>query len=172
MPGGRGSSGESLYSCCVAPADSVKQPGILLLPTEGYSASETQLKCRGSHVGKAFLFSPDHKRFVVVTSRGIIESNTVESTLWMFSCDDVTNFLNSGASSTAPSPQAIAKGNATPEADYGGSYEPVISNVQWSADSKKATFLGETSPRTLPAGSRVKRIPIPPRPGNTSCGEN
>jgi dipeptidyl aminopeptidase/acylaminoacyl peptidase len=92
-------------------------------------------------------FSPDKKYFAVVTSRGLLRSDEIESTLWVFRADDVRKFLASDDALLAPAPQMIARRAAIPRGDYDNSYEPVILNdsLRWSRDSTTILFLIQNS---------------------------
>jgi dipeptidyl aminopeptidase/acylaminoacyl peptidase len=92
-------------------------------------------------------FSPDKKYFAVVTSRGILRSDEIESTLWVFRADDVRKFLARDDALQAPAPLVVARLAAIPRGDYDNSYEPVISNdsLRWSRDSRTILFLGQDS---------------------------
>src|SRR5258708_7527470 len=48
--------------------------------------------------------SPDEKRFFVVTTRGILEENKLESTIWVFDAAPVVAYVNGRASQLRPSP--------------------------------------------------------------------
>jgi hypothetical protein len=71
-------------------------------------------------------FSPNGEYFATVTSRGIIQSDEIESTLWIFRSELVKKFLVSRGDAEGPVPMAIAKFAALPSVDYVASYEPVI----------------------------------------------
>ena len=108
--------------------------------------------------------SPDRKYGVLLTSRGILESNQVESTLWLVDLRAVQLSLRkSGDESIAP-PRALAVIAAPPAIDARGTgnYGSVISNVQWSEDSKTIYFLGENTHAERQLYS-VKRIGTTPR---------
>jgi dipeptidyl aminopeptidase/acylaminoacyl peptidase len=92
-------------------------------------------------------FSPDGKHFVVVTSRGLIESNQIESTLWLFDTAQVRSFLQATAPVPEPSPKILAKLAAIPNIAANSIYGSVISAVCWSPDSVKLYFLVQDSNR-------------------------
>src|ERR1700733_10572044 len=54
-------------------------------------------------------FSPDQKHFIVVTSRGLIASNQIESTLWLFDAAAVRRFVNARDSVTEPTPRNLVR---------------------------------------------------------------
>ena len=92
------------------------------------------------------LFSPDDKFFVVVTSRGFIETDSIESTLWVFQTSEIRHFLES-TKTTEPFGRPLVKLNKIPRNNYTIFYAPTISNVRWQEDSKALLFLGQDSPR-------------------------
>jgi len=89
-------------------------------------------------------FSPDNRFFAVVTSRGILHSNTVESTIWVFSAGDVRAFLQ-GNHAGIPQPRMAARLRAVISSQrfFPDSYEPVILNVRWLPGSQGMLFLAE-----------------------------
>ena len=76
--------------------------------------------------------SPDGNYFLVITSRGLMESNRIESTLWIFSKDDVRSFLTAPSAAAWLSPRTLATVAAVPIADAVATYSPVISSARWS----------------------------------------
>src|SRR6266702_1456426 len=84
--------------------------------------------------------SPDGRYCIVVTTRGFIKTNEVKSTIWLFAYADVRNALKSSKSAV---PKAIASAQAVPEMHTTDSYEPVISNVRWSTDSRSIYYFGQ-----------------------------
>lgn len=89
------------------------------------------------------LFSPDHEFFSVVTSRGVIDTDSIESTLWVFRAAEVRHLLDSGQSGGALQGKAVFKLAQVPRNDYSTPYAPVISSVRWSQDSNALLFLGQ-----------------------------
>lgn len=91
--------------------------------------------------------SPDGKYFWLVTSRGLLDSNRIESTLWLIDTASVRRFLSSAPNdrTDAPIPRAVARISAVPRIHVGDPYAPVISGVRWSSDSKSIFFLGQNS---------------------------
>jgi dipeptidyl aminopeptidase/acylaminoacyl peptidase len=90
------------------------------------------------------VFSPNGRLIAVVTSRGIIQSNKVESTLWVFTAEAVRKSLG-GNEKTQLTPKIIARLAATPNIVYESSYEPIISNLRWTPDSQMLFFLVQNS---------------------------
>ncbi len=88
--------------------------------------------------------SPDGKYFAVITSRGIIQSNQVESTLWVFTTEAVKESLRASEIRELI-PKGVARLAAIPNIAYENSYEPIISNLRWTPDLKKILFLAQNS---------------------------
>lgn len=80
------------------------------------------------------IFSPDRKHFLLISQRGVLRTNRLEATLWLFDRSAVWDYV-SGRSNVPPVPKALATLSAT-------SNTPVISNVRW-LDSNRIAFLGK-----------------------------
>lgn len=90
-------------------------------------------------------FSPDRTKFLVVTSRGEIATDTVDSDLLMYEVGTVRRYLAQVGSSVLPSPLRLATRAAVPRAFVTRSYGAVITELHWSSDSRFIYFLGEES---------------------------
>lgn len=86
--------------------------------------------------------SPDKKYSVVITSRGLIESNEIESTVWLFNSRQIISSLRLRGHIT---PVVLAKVTAIPVMPASDSYEPVISELTWAPDSASIYFLSADS---------------------------
>ncbi len=93
---------------------------------------------RGSSDGAEY--SPDGRFVVVVTSRGVIASNRIESKISLFESNDLRQFVKSELI-VAPKPRVLATLDGVPSVQSFGVYKGVISNVRWSADSQTLYFL-------------------------------
>ena len=91
------------------------------------------------------LFSPDKRFFSIVTSRGIIESDSIESTLWVFRTAEVRQFVESDITAQGPRGRPIVKLTRVPRNNWGIFYAPIISRVRWRRDSNALLFLGQDS---------------------------
>ncbi len=89
--------------------------------------------------------SPNGKWSAVVTSRGLLQANQVESTLWIFDTAAVRRFLIETRAAIAPTPRALATLAAVPRREFSASYEPIITEPRWSANSEVIFFLGQNS---------------------------
>jgi len=86
--------------------------------------------------------APDGRGFVVVTTQGHVESNTLESSLWYFSRQELENFLDL-KQFAPPQPQLLFRASGVPEAKQWMPYGSLITDVQWSSDSRSLLFLVE-----------------------------
>jgi len=85
--------------------------------------------------------SPDGRYTAVVTSRGSIRNDEVESTLRVFSTSAIRKGFGREGNSVDLASRVVARFAATPQAIYDASYEPIISSVQWAHDSSGLLFL-------------------------------
>jgi dipeptidyl aminopeptidase/acylaminoacyl peptidase len=90
-------------------------------------------------------FSPDGRYFAVVTSHGLLESDEIESTLWVVQSELVKKLLQTDEATKRGDPRILARLAAVPQVQYFTSYEPVITDLQWLPDSKTILFLGQDS---------------------------
>ena len=91
------------------------------------------------------LISPNGENFVLVTSRGILSSNQVESSLWMFDIHAIHSYFFDHETSSKPEPRLLARIAVVPEIASLTAYAPTISSLQWSANSHTLFFLGQDS---------------------------
>src|SRR5580704_6636842 len=80
-------------------------------------------------------FSPDKRYFAVVTSRGLLASNEIESTLWLFQSQAARELLRASGVTRPCVPRVLARLAATPRIAYPNSYELLITNLRWASDS-------------------------------------
>jgi hypothetical protein len=80
------------------------------------------------------IYSPDHRHFLLVTLRGDLITNTLQSTLWMFDYQAVREYA-SNLSARRPEPRELIVLKAAPNI-------PVINDVRWVEGSTKIAFLG------------------------------
>ncbi|WP_158822473.1 hypothetical protein [Granulicella sp. S156] len=88
-------------------------------------------------------FSPDGRYFAIITSRGLIETNEIESTLSVFRADDIDTYLLAPGSATSPQPRTRTKIAAVLTDEQFDAYGAVISDLRWSSDSRYLYFLGD-----------------------------
>jgi len=88
-----------------------------------------------THTGKQkFDWSPDARHFFVVTRRGVLSSDQLESTIWLFDSEVVKSFIMgpSNVGCCSPKPlvtMAATKGDA-------------ITSAHWARDGRTIAFLG------------------------------
>lgn len=87
--------------------------------------------------------SPDGKHVAVVTTRGILDSDQIESTVSIFDLTAIDRFLTD-ASLSAPAPRVVAYIATYPHREQLDNYAPVIKDLVWSVDSKRTYFRGES----------------------------
>lgn len=90
--------------------------------------------------------SPDGRYLFIITSRGLLSSNEVESVLWLFETGAIRHFLHNPSLNTPlPRPLPIARIRSVPDILTYDAYSSVISDVRWSSDSTRLFFLGMDS---------------------------
>jgi dipeptidyl aminopeptidase/acylaminoacyl peptidase len=82
-------------------------------------------------------FSPDGHYFFAVTRRGVLRSNEIESTIWLFSRSAIKSFLRESSPSTRPSARPLVTMASR-------SNDEPIEAVRWGADGQTIAFLGRT----------------------------
>jgi dipeptidyl aminopeptidase/acylaminoacyl peptidase len=95
----------------------------------------------GSEIAKP---SPDREHVAVVTTRGLLDSDQIESDISIFDLKDVAVFLNNPAAQP-PKPRVIAKIASFPHREETNAYAPVITDLSWSPDGMSVYFKGEHS---------------------------
>jgi hypothetical protein len=93
---------------------------------------------QGEHVTSV---SPDGRAFAVVTSRGLLKEDRIESTIWLFDVGSVRKLALKPTASTSAEPQVLArfKGVNSTEQE---SMATAIRSLRWSNDSRSLLFLG------------------------------
>jgi dipeptidyl aminopeptidase/acylaminoacyl peptidase len=85
-------------------------------------------------------FAPDERSFTVVTKRGILASNAIESTVWLFDTQEVRRFVNSSSDVSPPRPRVVARVSSS------SSGSP-ITHLRWSSDGHTVAFIGSNGNR-------------------------
>jgi dipeptidyl aminopeptidase/acylaminoacyl peptidase len=85
-------------------------------------------------------YSPDHKHVFVVTQRGLVKTNKLEATIWIFQTDSLRKSILTRAPAAAPRAIVTLTGTTTPE-DINGA-ATVIMRPVWQSDGSHITFLG------------------------------
>lgn len=107
-----------------------------------------------NQIGQTVLFSPDGRFFIAASDRGRLDLNRPESSLRLYSTEDVHRLLTEPKVQEEPSPLwTISKSTYR--------YGPIISNVRWLPDSSGFVFLAKTDLGTAQlfiAKTRAKTI--------------
>ncbi len=117
-----------------------------LSPMASHAQSERLMTVRDSiekvtFVEDSFLgtevatFSPDGRYFFVVTSRGVLKSGEMESTIWLFDSAAVSAFAKLSSGGRVPA----ARGIVTMRTSSNGE---AITEARWAADSGSIVLLG------------------------------
>jgi hypothetical protein len=88
--------------------------------------------------------SPDRKHIAVVTTKGLLDSDQVESDISIFDLAEVSAFLNDAARQP-PQRRVIATVISFPHREEANVYAAVIKDLHWSPDSISVYFKGENA---------------------------
>jgi dipeptidyl aminopeptidase/acylaminoacyl peptidase len=102
------------------------------------------------------IVSPDGKYLIVVTTRGLLKSNQVESTLWLWRRTKIEQFVNDRNSSSPPTPRKLVSVAAVPNFHPDRPYAPIITGVRWSLNSHEIYFLSYESE----GNGRLNRVSV------------
>jgi dipeptidyl aminopeptidase/acylaminoacyl peptidase len=97
-------------------------------------AYSSAVELRERQATGAPITSPDGKRFLLITQRGIVTANKIEAAVWVFDRNATLAYARD-PSRLKPKPSAVVVMSAT-------SNNPVISDVRWLDDSNRVSFLG------------------------------
>jgi len=81
------------------------------------------------------IYSSDAKYFLLVTQRGLVSTNQLESAIWLFDRKMVRDYVR-GNSDVKPVPRKLISVRAT-------SNTPVIADVRWVGNSDRVAFLAK-----------------------------
>ena len=95
--------------------------------------------------GASVKIAPDGRHFLVVTTRGHVATNNIESSLWVFGTERVLAFVHARDGVAAPIRKRVVRLIATPRVLQQDSYGSLITDARWSSDSRSIFFLGETT---------------------------
>jgi dipeptidyl aminopeptidase/acylaminoacyl peptidase len=87
--------------------------------------------------------SPDGRYFVVVTTKGLLKSDEIESQISIFGRDAVQSFLQRNVALPFPTPRVIATIVGSPRYEASHPATGLIDNLQWSSDMTRVYFKGE-----------------------------
>src|SRR5579883_732590 len=88
--------------------------------------------------------SPDGRYAAIVTSKGILETDQIESRILIFDLHKIAQFLM-GLDHLKPEPRVIASIRSYPHHLETDAYAPVIKDVRWARDSARVYFLAENT---------------------------
>jgi hypothetical protein len=86
--------------------------------------------------------SPDGRYVAIVTTKGLLESDQIQSTISVFEIESVRAFLDR-SSQPPPLPRIIASIATVPRFEQTVPYAPVIKDVRWSQDGQHLYFRAE-----------------------------
>lgn len=89
------------------------------------------------------LKSPDGKYAVVITTRGVLSTDRIISSIYLFNLHDAIGFLYSKVNRRPPPPRLIATLSSFPHHQEPIAYAPVMTDLRWTDDSSRVYFLGE-----------------------------
>lgn len=92
------------------------------------------------HDAKA-IFSPNAAHFLVVTTRGLIDTDQVESVLWVYDTPTVRSFVIEDDRRTQLKPRRVVSVVGVPIAFNANAYSALITDPRWSSDSRYIYFL-------------------------------
>jgi hypothetical protein len=95
--------------------------------------------------GATAKLSPDGRFFVIVTSKGLIGSDQIESTMSIFSINESKAFVNGSRPAAAPKPVRTLTMKGVPSVEQTDTYAAVLTDVRWATDSSDLYFLDEIS---------------------------
>lgn len=87
--------------------------------------------------------SPDGRYFAVVTTKGLLDLDLVESDINVFARNDVKAYLREPSLYAQPQPQVVARIKSYPHHQEASAYAPVIKDVRWAADGSHLFFRAE-----------------------------
>jgi dipeptidyl aminopeptidase/acylaminoacyl peptidase len=91
--------------------------------------------------------APNGRYFLVITTKGILHKNQLQSTIWLYRTTYLLAFLRN-QDALALRPRLLLRIEATPKARQFDSYGSLITKAQWSSDSSGILFLAETGDGT------------------------
>jgi hypothetical protein len=94
----------------------------------------------GSDIGSR---SPNGKYFAVVTTKGILGEDLVESDINLFDRDAVESYLENPSIHVPPQPKVVARIRSYPHHQEASDYAPVIKDVRWSLTGSQIFFRAE-----------------------------
>lgn len=87
-------------------------------------------------------YSPDGEHLAVVTTKGLLISDQVESSITIFDVKEIERYLQLEPA-RPPKPRAIASIRATPQGQQMMPYAPIVKDLRWSDDGRHLYFRGQ-----------------------------
>jgi hypothetical protein len=87
--------------------------------------------------------SPDGRYFAVITTKGILKSDEIESQISIFDRDTIKSFVQPNVMLPAPAPRVIATIVGSPRYEASHPATGLIDDLQWSSDMTRVYFKGE-----------------------------
>src|ERR1700723_2670569 len=139
-----------LCACLVAVGVAVSPQAQAISPDHAFSVKDDIAMVRfsdpssepgdpGSDVARC---SPDGKYIVVVTTKGLLESDQIESDVTVFRLQAISDFLK--GEDRPPRPRVIATIVSFPHREQTMAYAPVIKDLRCSPDMTSVYFRGES----------------------------
>lgn len=91
--------------------------------------------------GRVTSFSPDGRFFAVVTTRGLLKENLLESTIWLFDTGAVKEFALHPKPAGLTKPEVLARFKGVNNTEP-GDRPAMVCSLRWSKDSRSLFFLG------------------------------
>lgn len=88
-----------------------------------------------------FTYSPDNTKCCVVTSKGLVDTDEIESTIWLFDMQKVKQYLSASQNMDSAACREPLVRLAAATAEDAQSQPATISNLVWSAEGNKLYFL-------------------------------
>lgn len=98
-------------------------------------APSTKIELRAEQPRGMPIYSPDGRHFLLVTQRGVLATNALEGTIWLFSVQRAEDYALH-RSLIRPIPTKLATVSST-------SNTPVIKDVRWIDGGRRVAFLGK-----------------------------
>jgi dipeptidyl aminopeptidase/acylaminoacyl peptidase len=87
--------------------------------------------------------SPDGRHFAVVTTRGLLDEDLVESDINVFARKELESFLSDSSIHVQPRSKIVARIKSYPHHQEASGYAPVIKDVRWSPNGSQLFFRAE-----------------------------
>ena len=93
--------------------------------------------------GATAKFSPDGRYFVIVSSRGLIASDQIESTISIYSSAESRAYVADARSTREPQPRTVVTFSAAIRSQRSSAYDAIVTDLRWALDSSGVYFIAE-----------------------------